>query len=253
MNSEITAQKLWILSQYIYPLDQVPDPVALFPLNGAYGTDEINGRVSQGIPSEVNRAAGPKGQADGSYEFYGTGSYIEFTNSAGEALDVRHSMTMLCWLYYGGQDGPIFDYEGNGSSWGVHLWLSAGQLYVDFKHRDYSDSNILEHTTLGSVWRFVGTSYDQTSGEAKLWVDGVEALTSNIGAGLELATDSNIRMGARIGDARYFKGRIAQMQVYNVALTQDDIQQIHNQVTGEIVSTGHFIQFLEKQLLKTSV
>jgi len=57
----------------------------------------------------------------------------------------------------------------------------------------------------------------------------------NIGAGLDLATQDSIRMGVKIGDRRYFKGRIAQMQVYNAALSQEQIKAIQQrtQVSGE--------------------
>ena len=55
---------------------------------------------------------------------------------------------------------------------------------------------------------------------------------SNIGAGLELATQDNITMGVKTGDDRYFKGRIAQMRIYNRALTQEQIQAIQKLVVA---------------------
>ena len=202
------------------------ESVAFFPLNVTYGTKEISNRVSQAIPTMVNLAPGPCGKMDGSYEFLGTSdSYIEFPNTAGEPLDVRKSITMLCWLNYGGQDGPIFNYRTSGS-WGVHLWVVQGKLFGRFNRRDYSHTNPLKHTPLAGGWKFVGASYDHGSGEATIWVDGVVVQTRNIGAGLELATQDSIRMGVKSGDVRYFKGRIAQMQVYNEALTQEQIQTI---------------------------
>ena len=215
---------------------QVPDPVAFFPLNAAYGTKEINNRTAPGVPSEAGMAPGPDGKANGSYEFYGTSkSYIEFPNSAGGALDVRYSMTMLCWLYHGGQDGPIFDYRTSGQKWGVHLWVYRGKLLVRYTKRDdYSLTNPATHTTLSGGWKFIGTSYNNTSGEAKLWVDGAVVQSLNIGENLDLATQDSIRMGAKGGGKRYFKGSIADMQVYNVPLTQEQVQAIKNrtQVAG---------------------
>ena len=140
-------------------------------------------------------------------------------------------MTMLCWLYPGGQDGPLFNYRNSGS-WGVHLWVVAGQLFVRFTKRDYSFTDALLHTPLKPEegWKFVGASYDQASGDAKLWVDGIVVQTLNIGVNLHLATQDSVRMGVKIGDGRYFKGRIAQMQVYNVALTQEQIQAIKDRI-----------------------
>ena len=52
------------------------------------------------------------------------------------------------------------------------------------------------------------------------------------GIGLDLATNDSIRMGAY--DRAYFKGRIAHMQVYDKALTQELMQAIQQQT--EVVS-----------------
>ena len=225
----------WV-SDRLVNVCQVPEPVALFPLNAAFGTREISTRVLPGIPTTVNLAPGPSGKINGSYEFLGTSdSYIEFPNTAGGPLDVRESITMLCWLNYGGQQGPIFNYRTSGS-WGVHLWVAQGKLFVRFTHtRYYTFTTALHHTPLAGGWKFVGASYDHGSGEAKLWVDGVVVQTRNIGAGLELATQDSIRMGVKSGDVRYFKGRITQMQVYNEALNLGQIQTIQRRTPYEVL------------------
>ena len=212
---------------------KVPDPVAFFPLNAAYGTKEINNRAVKGIPRGVTLAPGPDGRPNYSYKFSGSSnSYIEIPNSIGGPLDVRYSMTMLCWVYYDGKDGPLFSYE-KGSTWGVHLWVvHGGKLFVRFVKRDYSSTNHLVHTNLAGGWKFVGASYDRCSGDAKLWVNGAVVQTLNIGAGLELATQDVIRMGVKTGDSRYFKGRIAQMRIYNRALSQEQIQAIQKVAAG---------------------
>ena len=74
---------------------------------------------------------------------------------------MHYSMTMLCWVYYLGEDGPLFNYERSGH-WG-------GQLFVRFFERDYSlIDEYLHNTRPVGGWKFVGTSYDGASGEAKL-------------------------------------------------------------------------------------
>ena len=146
---------------------------------------------------------------------------------------------MLCWLYYDGQDGPLFNYRNTGDkTWGAHLWANdGGLLFARFTRRDYSFTTHLSHTALAGGWKFVAASYDGSTGEAKLWVNRRVVQTLNIGAGLDLATQDPITLGAKIGDGRYFKGRIAQMQVYNGALSQEQIQAIQQetQVSGENV------------------
>lgn len=212
---------------------QVPDPVAFFPLNFAYGTREIQDRVPQGITSKVMLAPGPGGELNGSYEFNGTSnSFIEFSNSAGGVLDVRYSITMLCWVYYDGQDGPFFFYGKDRYKWGVHLATFQGELYARFHTRTYgSTSFFLRSTPLEGGWKFVGASYDHTSGEAKLWVDGVAVYSLNNGANLELGTQDKVRMGvADSSSFGFFKGRITQMRVYDTALTQEQIQDIQGKM-----------------------
>ena len=164
----------------------------MYPLDGAYGTKEINNWVGEGSASGVITAPGPDGKPDGSYELSGTvNSYIEFPN--GGPLDTSYSMTMLCWLFPGGQDGPLFNYRTSGS-WGVHLWVVAGQLFVRFTKRNYRFTDALQKTYLKPEdgWKFVGASYDQANGDAKLWVDGLEVQTLNIGTNLRLATQDSV-------------------------------------------------------------
>ena len=143
---------------------------------------------------------------------------------------------MLCWVYFDGQDGPLFNYRNTGLwIWGVHLWANGGHLFARFTRRDYSFTLGLGGTALAGGWKFVGASYDGGTGVAKLWFNGTVVQTLYIGAGLDLATQDSVIMGAKIGDWRYFKGRIAQMQVYNGALSQEQIKAIQQetQVSGE--------------------
>ena len=191
------------------------------------------------------------GQINGSYEFAGTSaSYIEFPNGPGGPLDVRYSMTILCWMYFDGQNGTLFHY---GTSWnltGVHFWAAGGKLFFRLaKRADRSVTGSLKHTrSLTSSWMFIGASYDQTSGEIKLWVGGI-VYTLNVGAGIELATQNKVRIGAIIGDQmqRYFKGRITQLQIYNRTLTPEDIQAIRNQVAGKNESLASAIHLLDSE------
>lgn len=214
-------------------LFQVPDPVAFFPLNGAYGTNEIKGRAVQGRSNGVDRTYGPGRKILGSYQLHGTSdSYIEFTNAPGGILDVRHSMTILCWLRQQGTDGPIFNYGVNRS--GVHVWVERGRLIAQFLERDYDHlPRLVSNTTLESTWMFVGASYNQSSGEAKLWIDGHESQSQNIGAGLELATQDSARIGALPYNGGYLKAKIGQLQLYNEALSQEQIQAKQKQIAGK--------------------
>ena len=210
----------------------VPDPIVIYPLNSKYATREIKNRQHQGVPVGVHLAAGLDGKPGGSYQFYGkANSYIEFPNNGG--LDARHSITMLCWVYPQSTAGPLFNYKANG--WGIHMWIvSPGKLFVRFVRRNYQSTPhlVTSQRLVLNRWHYVGASYDGNTGIASLWLNGKRVVHQNIGAALALATQDNVRMGAREGDGRYFKGRITAMQVYNVALTTEQINEVKNAGQG---------------------
>lgn len=88
----------------------VQDPIALYPLNSQYQTQEAYNRQHMGT-TEANASLAPRpdGKLRGSYQFPGQeDSYIEFPNNGG--LNVKPSITMLCWVYMEISDasGPLF-------------------------------------------------------------------------------------------------------------------------------------------------
>ena len=192
-----------------------------------YNTREIENRQPQGTPVGVSLAAGPDGKPGGSYQFTGqANSYIEFPNDGG--LDVRHSITMLCWIYPQNLAGPLFNYKTTGGPWGVHLWVGfPGHLFVRYKRRNYQYLRGLNSTqTLAlNQWHFVGASYDYNTGIASLWLNGQQIVQRNIGARIDLATQDDVRMGVHTRIPKYYKGRICAMQVYDVALNEKQINE----------------------------
>ena len=150
-------------------IDDLPVPVALYPLNGVHGTSDIGpNKNPPGIPSDVHLAPGPFGQPQGSYQFSGSAnSYIEIPNNGG--LDTKYSITVLAWVNRENHQGPIFDYV-----WGFHfwIWVGAGNVFANL-HLVWSaqlNSPIASHS-----WYYVGASYDFSSGIAKVWVNGEAA------------------------------------------------------------------------------
>ena len=142
---------------------------------------------------------------------------------------------MLCWVYPENTDGPIFNYKITGWPWAVHFWMHSGKLYGVLSQRNYVVIYpwLLTYPVVAlSQWHYVGFTYSRITGMGKLWLDGQRVLQRNIGAGLSLSTQDNVRMGAIENDGRYFKGRITAMQIYDVALTEDQINAVENAGQG---------------------
>ena len=197
--------------------------VAIFPLNGGTkGKDISLRRNARGILGYVRPAPGPDGTRDGSYRFYGrSNSYIEFPNRGG--LDTKRSITLLAWIYHEGSAGPIFNYMPNG--WGCHFWMiSPRTLFARFtrrRGRRFTQA-VKSRAVRPRKWQFVGATYNYRTGVASLFLNSRFVARRRIGR-IRLATNYPVRMGARIGDRRYFTGRISCMQVYNGALSRSQI------------------------------
>ena len=177
--------------------------------------------------------SGPANESNGAYQFKGTtDSFIQFSNTGG-ILDVKYSITLMCWVRPGGQDGPLFNYKRQGA-WGVHIWIvSNGNFFV--RITKFGSHELLRHLSTDQPleqgrWYHVAATYDSNTGVNSIYVDGVLNKTQNIGTGYRISTnDPAIRMGVKIGDNRLFNGAITQMGIYNVSLTGDQIRTVIKQ------------------------
>ena len=170
----------------------------------------------------VAPAKGPDNKYGTAYAFRGSpNSFIQFTNRG--KLDTRYSMAMLAWVYPRGNAGPIFNYMTN--NWGVHFWQTArNQFFVRFvKRRGGFTAAVTSNTLRQNRWNYIAATYNRRTGRAKLWKNGRKVASRFIGK-IELRTQYSVRMGARVGDRRYFVGSIACMQVYDRALNGKQIR-----------------------------
>ena len=79
-------------------------------------------------------------------------------------------------------------------------------------------------------WAHVAATYDHITGVNSLYVNGHLSKTEYIGTTERISTnDGQVRMGVKIGDSRYFNGKIAQMKVFDVALDEADIKAAMNE------------------------
>ena len=215
---------------------KIPEAKAIFPLNSFFETREITNKQPQGIRGDVSLAIGPNGDIGGSYRFSGhANSYIEFPNDGG--LDLKHSITLLCWLYpENTYDGALFNYKSRGA-WAVHFWIGPnGIIYVHFRNRDYLNTwgSLSTNQPLAThKWHYIGASYDYITGMESVWVNGVRVVERNIGAGITLGTQDNVRVGVKADDPRHLTARIAAMQFYDLALTAEQINRVKHLGLGK--------------------
>jgi len=198
-------------------------------LNAHYKAAEKENRQPKGILRNVGITDGPYNKPGGAYMFHGTrDSYIEFPNNGG--LDTRFSITLMCWVEPKEQDasGPLFMYTSLFGPLGVYLDIFYNKVeIVIVKHTSFQSHTYLTTAEVlpAREWVHVAGSYDNNTGINSLYINGHLKASQNIGTGYSIETTSHrVRMGADDGFLPFFKGKIAEMKVYDVALNEAQIQ-----------------------------
>ena len=201
----------------------MPQPVAFYPLNARYKASEKENRQLKGFLWDVAITNGPYNEPGGAYMFYGTdSSYILFPNRGG--MDIRFSITLMCWVQPGHYSGSLIRY---GYDSRVQMWIVDGKFYnqiVTQRHSQPLTSIRTAEVFPTGKWVHVAASYDHNTGNNSLYINGHFSVSQNIGKGYEIATTPTVVMGSRQGKNEYFKGKIAEMKVYDVALNEAQIQ-----------------------------
>ena len=179
----------------------------------------------------MSLAPGPDGQDGGSYQFAGQeGSYIEFPNNGG--LDVQRSITISFWVNVEAnftRDTMLLTYsypEINNDGVAVAIFGGTVRFYYYNPSRGFfihaADTKPFPQDV--AAWRHVAGSYDYDTGYSRLWVDGKMVAEIQGDAGVNLVTNNPITMGKiPMRDGYEFKGQITQLKIFDVALTDEQI------------------------------
>ena len=205
----------------------MPEPAAFYPLNARYKAAEKENRQPEGILRDVAITNGPYNEPGGAYMFHGTdSSYIEFPNVGG--LNTQFSITLMCWVEPGGQDGPLFKYESHQRD--IGLWIESGKfintIYL-IRGNSITDYRVTSPEVLpAGKWVHVAASYDNNTRNNSLYINGHFLKASHhTGTGYSITRNGRAsRMGSTPGERVHFKGKIAKMKVFDVALNESQIQ-----------------------------
>ena len=197
--------------------------MAFFSLSGINGTvDRSPNGATKAVPGHIKFALGPYGNSNGSFFFSGiNNSYVELKNT-GE-LDARFSMSVFAWVYLDNSGGQIFKY---GCS--MRVSQSTSGIEVGFLDRKTFKVSLLhtKNVLVDNSWNFIGTTYDYTTGIATVWVNNGTVIRKSIGGKMELATQTDVTVGASRKQEKHFRGRLSCLQFYDQALSVDQIVEV---------------------------
>ena len=180
--------------------------------------------ATKAVSNNVTFAPGPFGNPNGSFFFSGDeNSFVELNNT-GE-LDTRFSITVLAWVHVLNFKGPIYKHEPESYGFSLLVFNSTLGVKVRYMDRDTLKIYLLhkEEVLKADAWNFIGSTYDYQTGLATIFVNNRTVMQTVIKAKIEIATDSDIRIGAMRSQNLYFRGRISCLQVYDQALSVDQI------------------------------
>ena len=205
----------------------IPYPSAWFPLNDTHKTEEIKKRTASGNKwGEVYLSLGPDGTQDGSYFF--RGPHANFINFSDSKLDIRFPITIVCWLYTYDNNTKT---EGFLQYKGIHLSANHKQLKLSSSSID----QLLTATLAEKGWTFVGVSYNKRTTEVKLWIDGNIVNSTTLVADFDSNDPQLLKLGGN-----NFKGKITQLMLFNLTLTQEQMQGTKGGMKLPGETTGYF-------------
>lgn len=128
---------------------------------------------------------------------------------------------MLAWVYRERTGGEIISYWKD-SNYGVGISLENSRPVFDVYSRDQSTKLSLQgkHNLQLDQWYHIAGAYDNNTGDARLFVDGVQVENKTIAGSLELETESGLWLGY------LFKGKLAQVWIFNVSLSVDEVNEV---------------------------
>jgi hypothetical protein len=231
--------------------DQSPAP-ACFPAPvglvgwwpGNKNTKDAVNRNDGTIVDGLTYASGEVGKAF-NFKNGGLGVTMGVAIPANPALDVRTAITIDAWIWpdFDMVRGPIVEYVadtmyGDHGYEGPHFWIhpSSSTLYANFMDAEGFD-HIFSVDGVVQPGRFqhVATTYDKSTGLGRLYLDGVMILEQYLGS-FDLKTDLRLNIGLREttawGDQGSFNGLIDEVDVFNRALTPEEIEGIYRAGAG---------------------
>jgi hypothetical protein len=208
-----------------------------------------NGAIQGNVAFEPGRF----GQA---FHFDGaTGEGVYIPPSPSLNVGAGGGLTLAGWINPDSVSSaePIIEYSN-----GVHLWVSVtvggaqdpGNLYANI--RDTAGNSHIISSAPGFIqphhWQFVAVTYDQTSGVARLYVNGAIVSKQNLG-NFTPSTTGDLNLGHRqswsFSGSGQFAGEMDEVGIYNRALGDGEIFFLHfangvgvNQVFGNRIGTA---------------
>lgn len=171
------------------------------------------------------------GQFGKALEFNGTDAWVEVQHS--DTVGFKKGTSFSITLHYNGSAvgsslvGKGYEDTSQVKPWYL-LWNGGNDDKVSFYLRTSADQNSRIDSTVpvsDEKWHFIAAIADADAKKISLWVDGKKVAEGNLVVSEGYGTDDSVFHIARHFD-RYTKGIIDDVGLFNVALTQNEMDTI---------------------------
>lgn len=199
-------------------------PLAHWKLDDGSGDDAVDS--VGGHDGKLQGGDWVTGQVGGGLELDGINDRVEVPGE--DELVPTNQMTLMAWVRaasFGGGYQTVLDQDAGGT--GSTFWFGTWQNELDFGF--WADSEFREVFTSGlaltvGTWYHVAASFDNATDEVKLYVDGTLVHTGAM-AFDPSPEKADITIGRSI-DGDYWNGRLDDVRIYDVVLSEAEISQI---------------------------
>lgn len=239
----ILASVMLIVPHFAYAQPNITDGlVGYWKFDEGNGTSayDSSGNGNNGIL--IGNPTWTTGKSGNALTFNGT-NYVDCGNAASLHLQ---SYTLSAWINpsaIGDSEHRIISNGGYGNLNGAVDFVIAtgGQLVFLNQNTTGQDECVSQSAFLLAVnaWSFVTATYDATTHNAKLYVNGAEVPTTLSTLRAPNPTSSyNMHIGVMGGPlTMYFKGSIDEVRIYNRALSAAEITQIIPEFSSALTLT----------------
>ena len=151
---------------------------------------------------------------DASAEFNGTSDYID---TGAQRIQNTHSVS--AWVYFEGtSNGQVVCSRDSGSD-GLYLLMTSNK----YPYYRINNSTITTSTAYANEWVYLSATYDGTN--QKLYINGSIAGSATTSQTISVGNNTTIARSS-ISAAEYLKGNLANVAIWNRALTSDEINSV---------------------------
>lgn len=183
----------------------------------------------------INGATPIAGFLGRGFDFDGTNDYIDAGNDA--TLTLADSITVAAWVWHDSGNGHVVNRGGGWSDYGYSMYWYSSKIRIELQKS--GEKTILDITQPSNgAWHHLAFTWDIISKKIYVYIDGVKAGSSATFNGPIGTPSQNLNIGRNQLHSAYFNGKIDEVQIFNRALSEDEIKSIANPLVSTTFIDG---------------